>query len=72
MCARFAPGEHVHGAATAAKEADRIVVRVFCGHRENGAIARMPPWKDCVIVAVPNDGVPSVLVDDDAYRPVLR
>jgi hypothetical protein len=56
-----------------ADEPERYVVRVFVGRRDDTIAAKLPPWRDCLVFAVPKDrGPPSLLVDDARYRPTIR
>ena len=56
-----------------ADEEARFVVRVFVGRRDDLGPAKLPPWRECPILAVPKDGgLPSLLVDDARYRPTIR
>ena len=66
------PGERVRGAVVVDEDAERYVVRVFIGDRENREAAMLPPWRECLIVAVPVNGGDPEIVDEPRYRPTLR
>jgi hypothetical protein len=70
-CARLMPNEPILGTALCANEPDRYVVRVFCGKRDP-YVERLPPWTDCKVFVVPNNGGPIQQVDDAKYCPTLR
>jgi hypothetical protein len=67
------PHEPILGAVICAEEDERYVVRVFVGKRDNPHSERLPPWRECLVFAVPkNSGSPSLLVDDAPYRSTVR
>ncbi len=65
-------GERIHGSVVVDEDARRYVVRVFIGERENREAAMLPPWRECVIVAVYVNGDPAKIIDEPRYRPTLR
>lgn len=72
LCAALFPGEPRHGSWVCADEPERFVVRVFCGDRA-GSPARLPPWRECVVVAVDKATLTAERVADDGpYRPLPR
>jgi hypothetical protein len=74
-CKKLFPDEPVFGAGICADEPDRYVVRVCYGNRSMSDMAtfRLPPWRECLIVAVQKDTyVDEVIVDDGKYRPMIR
>ncbi len=72
LCQQIYPGEPLLGSWICANETDRFVVRVFYGQREWTG-EKMPPWRDCLIVAVDKATLQAAPVEDAApYQPVLR
>ena len=73
LARRLRPDERVHAAVVVEIDTRRSVVRVFVGERVSGEAALLPPWHDCLIIAVPSGHDAPYLVEDDArYRPTLR
>ena len=71
-CRALRPGEWIMGTWLCAEEADRYVVRVFCGRRGDTEV-RMPPWRECVVFAVAKATfAANVIEDDEPYEPRLR
>jgi hypothetical protein len=71
-CRRRRPAESIFGSVVCADEGTRYVVRVFIGRRDKSESFRLPPWRECVVIAVPKDGGAPVVVDDPRYQPTLR
>lgn len=77
LCQQTNPAEPLLGSWICANEPGRFVVRVFYGQREwtSEVATMMPPWRDCLIVAVDKASLHAVPVEgEDAapYQPVLR
>ncbi len=74
MCQALLPGEPVMGASICADEPGRYVVRVFCGIRPaSPATYRLPPWRECWVVAVAKETYSAErITDDEQYRPMIR
>ncbi len=75
-CRIARPTEAILGSVVCADEEERHVVRVFIGRRERGKDSfepRLPPWRQCLIFAVPKRGGAAVELDDAGrYLPVVR
>ena len=73
LCSALHPNEVFQGSAVCVNEPGRFVVRVFYGQREMSTPAMLPPWRECLIVAVDKKTFIAEPVEDgEAYRPVLR
>jgi hypothetical protein len=60
------------GASVCADEAERYVVRVFCGRRDLPP-GPQPPWRECLVFAVARGTFAANPVENDMpYRPRLR
>jgi hypothetical protein len=71
-CRRRRPAESIFGSAVCADEGTRYVVRVFVGRRDKSPTFLLPPWRECLVFAVPKGGEAPVLEDDPRYQPKLR
>lgn len=73
-CRLLLPDEPILGSAICAEEPGFYVVRVFCGDRPlSPDLAKLPPWKLCVIFAVSKDTFSAErIIEDEKYRPTIR
>ncbi|MCL2310276.1 MAG: hypothetical protein FWC42_08415 [Proteobacteria bacterium] len=73
LCRRLRPNEPILGTALCADEDERYIVRVFCGKRTEEPASTLPPWRECLIVAVTKDNMVAELTKDGGpYQPVIR
>jgi|SRR5580692_8916785 hypothetical protein len=73
-CKKHLPDEPILSAVICADETERYVVRVFYGKRPWSSTHYMlPPWLDCLIVAVRKDTyADEIIVDNGKYYPWIR
>jgi hypothetical protein len=72
LCQQLRPDDPILATVICANEADRYIVRVFCGHRTEARIDRHPGWRECLIISVKKGSdVVELITDDAKYRPTI-